>query len=138
MSDATDRILLDRTTEPTPLAAKRLVCKGEELRRKREGTWDPATMVSETSPEGAALRTHRASLEKVTVAEEIAVELRENETLPHEPTAPPTPLTTTVENGTTKGELLPPAETATSGAEAPKTELLWPANEQASQSPCQN
>ena len=108
MSDATDRILLDRTTEPISrsLAAKRLVCKDEELRRKREGTWDAATMVSETSPEGAALRAHRASLEKGTVDQEIAVELRKNETPPHEPTAPPTPLTTPVENETTKGELM--------------------------------
>lgn len=133
MSDATDRILLDRTTEliSQSLAAKRLVCKGEELHRKREGTWDATTMVSETSPEGAALRAHRASLEKVTVAEEIAVERRKNETPPHEPTAPPTPLATPVENGTTNGELLPPAETATSEAEAPKAELLAPATTEA-------
>ncbi len=91
MSDATDKTLLGRMTEriPAPLAAKRLVCKGEELRRKREGTWDAATMVSVTSPEGAALR------------------------------ARPTPLTATVENGTTKAERLPPAKTA--GAEEPKT-----------------
>jgi hypothetical protein len=114
MSDATDsdRILLGRTTEPfpTPLPAKRLVYKGEELRRKREGTWDAATMVSETSPEGAALRAHRTSLEKVTVAQEIAVERRKNERPPQEPTAPPTPLTSTVQSGTTKGELLPPVQ----------------------------
>ena len=38
---------------PTPPAAKRIVYTGEELRRKRNGTWDPATMVSATSPEGA-------------------------------------------------------------------------------------
>jgi len=123
MSAATDRTLLGRTTEriPTPLAAKRLVCKGEELRRKREGTWDPTTMVSETSPEGAALRAHLASLEKVTVAQEIAVERPKNDTPPHEPTSPPRPLATTLENGTTKAKLLPPAKAATSG---PKTELL--------------
>jgi hypothetical protein len=123
MSDATDKTLLGRMTEriPAPPAVKRLVCKGEELRRKREGTWDTTTMVmvSVTSPEGAALRAHRASLEKVTIAQEIAVE-----TPPHEPTLPPTPLTTTVENGTTKAERLPPAKTATSGAEGPKTGLV--------------
>ena len=126
MGDATYRTLLGCMTEriPTPLAAKRLVCKGEELHRKREGTWDATTMVSVTSPEGAALRAHRASLEKVTVAQESAVERLKNETPPHEPTSPSTPLTTTVENGTTKAELLPPAKTATSGAEGPKTELL--------------
>ena len=45
---------------PTPLATRRLVTKHEELRRKREGTWDPTTMVSQTSPEGAALRAHPA------------------------------------------------------------------------------
>jgi hypothetical protein len=45
---------------PTPLATRRLVAKHEELRRKREGTWDPTTMVSQTSPEGAALRAHAA------------------------------------------------------------------------------
>jgi hypothetical protein len=125
MSDATDRTLLGRMTEraPTPLAAKRLVYKGEELRRKREGTWDPTTMVSATSPEGEALRAHQASLENVTVAQEIAVERLKNETPPHEPTSPPTPLTTTVENGATKAEVLPPAMTATNKAEAPKTEL---------------
>jgi hypothetical protein len=106
---------------PTPLAAKRLVTKYEELRRKREGTWDATTMVSETSPEGAALRAHRASLEKVTVAQEIAVERLKNETPPHEPTSLPTPLTTAVENGTTKAELLPPAKAATSAAEGPET-----------------
>ncbi len=123
MSDATDRTLLGRMTEraPTPLAAKRLVYKGEELRRKREGTWDPTTMVSATSPEGGALRAHQASLENVTVAQEIAVERLKNETPPHEPTSQPTPLMTTVENETTKAELLPPPKTVTSGAEGPKT-----------------
>ncbi|MGC2462512.1 MAG: hypothetical protein WA446_16315, partial [Steroidobacteraceae bacterium] len=40
---------------------------------------------------------------------------------PHEPTSLPTPLTTTVENGTTKTELLPPAKPAASEAEGPKT-----------------
>ena len=126
MGDATYRTLLGCMTEriPTPLVAKRLVCKGEELHRKREGTWDATTMVSVTSPEGAALRAHRAPLEKVMVAQESAVERLKNETPPHEPTSPSTPLTTTVENGTTKAELLPPAKTATSGAEGPKTELL--------------
>jgi hypothetical protein len=39
----------------TPLAARRLVAKAEEIRRKREGTWDSTTMVSEISPEDAAL-----------------------------------------------------------------------------------
>jgi hypothetical protein len=54
MSDATDRTLRGRMTEriPTPLAAKRLVTKYEELRRKRNGTWNATTMVSVTSPEG--------------------------------------------------------------------------------------
>ena len=61
-------------------------------------------MVSVTSPEGAALRAHRAPLEKVMVAQESAVERLKNETPPHEPTSPSTPLTTTVENGTTKAE----------------------------------
>ena len=128
MSDATDRTLLGRMTEriPTPLAAKRLVSKGEELRRKREGTWDATTMVSETSPEGAALRAHRASLEKVTVAQEIAVERLKNETPPHEPTSPPTPLTTTVENGTTKAELLPRTEAATTETKGSKAEPTLP------------
>jgi hypothetical protein len=41
---------------------------------------------------------------------------------PHQPTSLPTPVTTTVENGTTKAELLPPAKAATSEAEGPKTE----------------
>jgi hypothetical protein len=58
---------------------------------------------------------------EVTVAQEIAVERLKNETPPHEPTSLPTPLTTTVENGTTKAELLPTAK-ATSEAEGPKTE----------------
>jgi hypothetical protein len=108
---------------PTPLAAKRLVYKAEELRRKRVGKWDARTMVSVTSPEGAALLAlQRASLEKATVAQEIAVERLKNDTPPHEPTSLPTPLTTTVENGATKAELLPPAEAATSEAEGPKTE----------------
>ncbi len=108
---------------PTPLAAKRLVYKAEELWSKREGTWDATTMVSVTSPEGAALLAlQRASLEKVTVAQEVAVEQLKNETPPHEPTSLATPLTTPVENGTTKTELLPPAKAATSEAEGPKTE----------------
>ena len=103
---------------PMPLAAKRLVYKGEELRRKRQGTWDATTMVSVTSPEGAALLAlQRASLEKVTVAPGIAVERLKNETPPHEPTSLPTPLTTTVENPTAKVESLPPAKAATSEAE---------------------
>ncbi len=93
---------------PTPLAEKRLVYTAEELRRKSEGTWDATTMVSATSPEGAALLAlQRASPEKLTVAEEIAVERLKNET---------------VENGTTKAELLSPATAATSEAEGPKTE----------------
>ena len=143
---------------PTPLAARRLVAKGEELRRKREGTWDPTTMVSETSPEGAELRAHRASPQKVPDAQQIAIERLKNETPPkfkatckfttekprgdgdaglveipagdqsplHEPTSLPTPVTTTVENGTTKAELLPPAKAATSEAEGPKTETTPP------------
>ena len=41
---------------PAPPTVRRVVTKTEELRRKREGTWDPTTMVAETSPEGAALR----------------------------------------------------------------------------------
>ncbi len=108
---------------PTPLAAKRLVYKAEELWRKRVGKWDATTMVSVTSPEGAALLAlQRAAREKVTVAQEVAVERLKNETPPHEPTLLPTPLTTTVENGTTKAELLPPAKATTSEAEGPKTE----------------
>ena len=67
---------------PTPLATRRLVAKPEELRRKREGTRDPTTMVSQTSPEGAALRAHLASLDKVMDAQPIASELRKNETPP--------------------------------------------------------
>src|SRR5208283_1494630 len=59
---------------------------------------------------------------EVTVAQEIAVERLKNETPPHEPTSLPTPLTTTVENGTAKAELPPPAKAATSEAEGPKTE----------------
>jgi hypothetical protein len=62
------------------------------------------------------------SKSEVTVAQEIAVERLKNETPPHGPTSPPTPLTTTVEDGTTKAELLPPAKAATSEAEGPKTE----------------
>ena len=73
---------------PTPLAAKRLVYKAEELFRKSEGKWDATTMVSVTSPEGAALlASQRALLEKVTVAQEIAVERLKNETPPHEATS---------------------------------------------------
>ena len=41
---------------------------------------------------------------------------------PPEPTSLPTPLTTTVENGTTKAELLLPAKAVMSEAEGPKTE----------------
>ena len=112
----TERIL-------TPPAAKRLVYKAEELFRKSEGTWDATTMVSVTSPEGAALlASQRASLEKVTVAQEIAVERLKNETPLHEPTSLPTPLTTTVEDGTTKDKLPPPAKAPTSEAEGSKTE----------------
>ena len=141
---------------PTPLATRRLVAKPEELRRKREGTWDPTTMVSQTSPEGAALRAHLASLDKVMDAQPIASELRKNETPPkfkaacefttekprgddedhaglleipavdhsppHEPTSLPTPVTTTVENGTTKAKLLQPAEAATREAVGSQTE----------------
>ena len=68
---------------PTPLATRRLVAKHEELRRKREGTWDPTTMVSQTSPEGAALRAHRASPDKVTDAQPIAIELLKNRRRPN-------------------------------------------------------
>ena len=108
---------------PMPPAAKRVVYKDEELRRKRQGTWDTTTMVSVTSPEGAALLAlQRASLEKVTVAPGIAVERLKNETPPHEPTSLPTPLATTVETRTAKAELRPPAKAATSEAEGPKTE----------------
>jgi hypothetical protein len=109
---------------PTPLAAKRLVYKAEELHRKREGSWDDTTMVSVTSPEGAALlASQRASSpEKVADAQPtIEVGRLNNETAAHEPTSLPTPLTTTVENGTTKAELLPPAK-APRKAEGPKTE----------------
>jgi hypothetical protein len=68
---------------PPSLATRRLVTKHEELRRKREGTWDPTTMVGETSPEGAALRaSHRASPEKAPDAQPIAIEPLKNETLP--------------------------------------------------------
>ncbi len=139
---------------PTPLDARRLVYKAEELWRKREGKWDATTMVSVTSPEGAALRASQlASPETVADAQPIAIEPLKNETLPkfkavttekprgddeddaglvkipagdrsppHEPTSLPTPLTTTVENGTTKAELLLPAKAVMSEAEGPKTE----------------
>src|SRR5437016_12026281 len=40
---------------------KRLVPKAEEIRRKREGIWDPATMISETTAEGAALMAAKAN-----------------------------------------------------------------------------
>ena len=66
------------------------------------------------------------SKSEVTVAQEIAVERLKNETPPHEPTSLPTPLTTTVEDGTTKAELLPHAKAATSEAEGPKTETTPP------------
>ena len=131
---------------PTPLATRRLVTKHEELRRKREGTWDPTTMVSQTSPEGAALRAHRASPDKVTDAQPIAIELLKNEAPPkfkaacefttekpqgdgedhaglvevpagdHSPPHEPTSLPTP------KAEPLPPGKEATSEAEKPKTE----------------
>jgi len=68
---------------PTPPAERRLVYKAEELRRKREGFWDARTMVSVTSPEGAALlASQRASREKVADAQPIAIEPLKNETLP--------------------------------------------------------
>ena len=67
---------------PMQLATRRLLAKHEELRRKREGTWDPTTMVSQTSPEGAALRAHWASPDKVTDAQPIAIELLKNEAPP--------------------------------------------------------
>lgn len=68
---------------PTPLAAKRVVTKVEELRRKREGTWDATTMVGETSPEGAALlASRRASPEKAADAQPIPIEPFKNEILP--------------------------------------------------------
>ena len=86
---------------PTPLAGRRVVTKAEELRRKREGTWDPTTMVGETLPKGAALcASHRASPEKevgddrgrdrachapvplLTDAQPIAIERLKNETPP--------------------------------------------------------
>src|SRR5208282_5614297 len=70
----------------------------------------------------ALLALQRASLEKATVAQEIAVERLKNETPPHEATSLPSPLTTTVEKGTPNAELLPPAKAATSEAEEPKTE----------------
>ena len=72
---------------PTPLAERRLVYKAEELRRKREGFWDARTMVSVTSPEGAALlASQRAWREKVADAQPIAIEPLKNETLPSLPT----------------------------------------------------
>ncbi len=131
---------------PTSLATRRLVAKHEELRRKREGTWDPTTMVSQTSPEGAALRAHRASPDKVMDAQPIAIELLKNEAPPkfkaacefttekpqgdgedhaglvevaagdHSPPHEPTSLPTL------KAEPLPPGKEATSEAEKPKTE----------------
>jgi len=68
---------------PTPPGAKRLVYKVEELRRKHDGKWDARTMVSVTSPEGAALlASQRASPEKVADAQPIAIEPLKNETLP--------------------------------------------------------
>src|SRR5207248_642107 len=39
---------------------KRIVPKDEEIRRKQAGSWDPRTMISTTSPEGAALRAAMA------------------------------------------------------------------------------
>ena len=131
---------------PTPLTTGRLVTKHEELRRKREGTWDPTTMVSQTSPEGAALRAHRASPEKVTDAQPIAIELLQNEAPPkfkaacefttekppgdgedhaglvevpagdHSPPHEPT------SPPTPKAEQLPAGKEGTSEAEKPKTE----------------
>ena len=55
------------TTNPnTAEPAKRLVAKAEEIRCKREGTWNPLKMVSETTPEAAALRTsYQVSPEKI-------------------------------------------------------------------------
>ena len=130
----------------TPLATRRLVTKHEELRRKREGTWDPTTMVSQTSPEGAALRAPRASPEKVTDAQPIAIELLKNEAPPkfkaacefttekpqgdgenhaglvevpagdHSPPHEPTSLPTP------KAEPLPRGKEGTSEAEKPKAE----------------
>jgi hypothetical protein len=88
---------------PTPLAAKRLVYKREELERKHNGTWNADTMVSVTSPEGAALLwSQRASAEKVADAQPIAIEPLKNETLPkveipagdHSPPHKPTSLPT--------------------------------------------
>ena len=68
---------------PMPPAKKRVVSKYEELRRKREGTWEPTTMVGETTPEGAALlASQRALSEKVADAQPIAIEPLKNETLP--------------------------------------------------------
>jgi len=68
---------------PTPPGAKRLVYKVEELRRKHDGKWHARTMVSVTSPEGAALlASQRASPEKVADAQPIAIEPLKNETLP--------------------------------------------------------
>src|SRR2546430_5741065 len=40
---------------------KRLAPKAEEIRRKRGGIWDPATMISETTAEGAALMAAEAN-----------------------------------------------------------------------------
>ena len=129
-----------------PVATRQLVTKHEELHRKRGGTWDPTTMVSETSPEGAALRAHRASPDKVTDAQPIAIELLKNEAPPkfkeacefttekpqgdgedhaglveapagdHSPPHEPTSLPTP------KAEPLPPGKEATSEAEKPETE----------------
>jgi len=68
---------------PTPPGAKRLVYKVEELRRKHDGKWDARTMVSVTSPEGAALlASQRALPEKVADVQPIAIEPLKNETLP--------------------------------------------------------
>ena len=135
----------------TPLVTRRLITKHEELRRKREGTWDPTTMVSQTSPEGAALRAHRASPDKVTDAQLIGIKLLKNEAPPkfkaacefttekpqgdgedrtglvevpagaHSPPHEPTSLPTS------KAEPLPPGKEATSEAEKLKTETTPPA-----------
>jgi len=135
---------------PTPLDTRRLVTKYEELRRKREGAWDPTTMVSETTPEGAALRAHRASPDKVADAQQIATEPLKNETPPkfktackltteqprgddeddaglveipagdHSPPHEPTSLPTAVTTTVANGTTK--AEAATSEAEGPKTE----------------
>lgn len=62
-------------------AMMQVISKREEIQRKREGTWDPATMVSETTAEGVALRSAMANPNaplQPPVQSEIIVEAQPN------------------------------------------------------------